>query len=118
MHIIFVSSDVAWLNAQATLLRQSAPPVSVMTTIDPLTAAQYGQANPVDILVAPLNMRRMNGLQLSAFLHAANPQLQAWLMGTAQEFDDCLESCDGFRHPLLLPASTEALLRILHSAAS
>lgn len=113
MQVVLVDSNRAWLDTQTALLARTMPALRVLATPDPLKAAQYGQAHPVDFLFAQLDMKRMNGIQLSTFMRYDNPKIQVFLMATAEQFDDCLEEYGDNVHQLLAPVSAETLLSIL-----
>ena len=112
MNVILVDTNIKRLHSAAALLRKIAPESTVMSTADPLMAAKYAFNNPVDLLFAALNMKRMSGLQLAAFVREQHPAVRACLLASRQEFADCPEAFDGGIRPLALPITEEALRKL------
>lgn len=110
MTVLLVDTDVERMHETARMLQALFPSVDGLSTTDPLLAAKYAFERPVDILIAGLNMKRMNGVQLSAFLREKSPDVRVCLFASRREWAERTaaggENC--FRLPLPI---TEKSLR-------
>lgn len=102
MTVLLVDTDAARMQQTAQLLQALFPSLDGLSTTDPLLAAKYAFERPIDVLIAGLNMRRMNGPQLSAFLRDKSPRAKVCLFASRQEWAEASaagsEGC--FRLPL------------------
>ena len=109
MTILLVDTDPEGLQGTAALLQKVVPNSFVIAMLDPLMAAKYAFTTQVDALLAKLDMKRMNGLQLCEFVKQKNPGARICLIGSPQEFCDCPELMDSSVQQLTLPVSVDAL---------
>lgn len=98
MTVLLVDTDVNRMHQTAQMLQTLLPNLDGLSTTDPLLAAKYAFERPIDVLIAGLNMKRMNGVQLSAFLREKSPNVKVclfasrreWAEETATEKEKCL----------------------------
>ncbi len=112
MTILLVDTDPEGLQSTAALLQKVVPNSFVIAMLDPLMAAKYAFGTHVDALLAKLDMKRMNGLQLCEFVQQKNPGVRICLIGSQQEFCDCPALLDDTIQQLTLPVSEDALLHL------
>lgn len=111
MTVLLVDSEAERLQSTALLLKKALPECDIMSTADPLTAAKHVFGNPVDVLFAFLNMKRMSGLQLCEFVRDKSPGTRTCLLASRQEFGDCPEIFEDYIRCVNYPATQEALRR-------
>lgn len=113
MTVLLVDTDVNRMHETAQMLQTLFPSLDGLSTTDPLLAAKYAFEHPIDVLIAGLNMKRMNGIQLSAFLREKSPDVKVCLFASSREWREeaslCKESC--LRLPL--PITEKSLLDAL-----
>ena len=116
MTVLLVDTDVDRMHETAQLLQALFPSLDGLSTTDPLLAAKYAFERPVDVLIAGLNMKRMNGPQLSAFLREKSPNAKVCFFASRREWAEAAavgsESC--CRLPL--PVTKESLRNALATA--
>ena len=78
MNILVVGSNEVLLTALEGILKGLFPRAA-----DPLMAGKCAFHNKVDLLLAEVEMRRMNGVQLIRFVRQEQPAVRAYLMGSA-----------------------------------
>lgn len=83
MDILAVSSNEALLAALENILAGMFPEAVIARAADPLMAGKYAFHNKVDLLLAEVEMKRMNGVQLIRFVRQEQPAVRAYLMGRA-----------------------------------
>ena len=81
MEILTVSNDKALLADLHGALRSLFPTAYIAQETDPLMAGKYAFQNDVDMLLADVDMKRMDGIQLVHFVRQERPHVQAYLMG-------------------------------------
>ena len=113
MNILLVESSIQRLRSTAVLLQRVLPNSFVMSTADPLMAAKYAFNHSVDLVLAALNMKRMSGLQLIAFVREQHPEVRTCLLASDQELADCPEIFNSGVQWLALPITEEALRPVL-----
>ena len=113
MTILLVDTDAVRMRQTARMVQNLLPTVDGLSTTDPLLAAKYAFEHPVDLLIAGLNMKRMDGLQLSTFLQEKSPHAAVCLFATRRELACSAEAGRSF-HPLPLPIQEAALQDILN----
>lgn len=122
MMILAVDGTALRLSRLAELLRSAFPEDTVITHGDPLAAGQYCYNNPVDVLFAALQMPRLDGLKLAAFVRHANPGAAVLLIAnTASDAEAVLweDDADGvLAYPLTEAALKDALYAAKHKPAN
>ena len=113
MVVLLVDTDVERMYETAQLLQTLIPGLDGLSTTDPLLAAKYAFERPIDVLIAGLNMKRMNGIQLSAFLREQNPNVKVCLFASSREWKEKAisgqESCTQLSLPLTEKSLRDAL---------
>lgn len=94
------------------MLQQLEPDAKGLSTTDPLLGAKYAFEHPVDLLLAGLQMKRMNGLQIAGFLREKSPEARVCLFVDPWEWREAPGLDPGFQ-PLFLPIKEENLRKIL-----
>lgn len=113
MTILLTDTIIERLRCEALLLHDIAPDSFVMSASDPLMAAKFALANPIDVLIAELYMPRINGLQLRSFVLDKSPNARICLMATSERFDECPEICDSGVLRLPFPITAASLTKAL-----
>ena len=67
MNILTVSNDAGLLAALSGVLEELFPDAAITRGTDPLMAGKYAFHHEVDILLADVDMKRMDGIQLIHF---------------------------------------------------
>ena len=88
MVILAVDGQADRLRPLEEQLRQIFPKDTVLAETDPLMAGKYVFFHPVDLVLAELNMRRVDGLKIRDFVRYANAQARVYLMGSQDDFYD------------------------------
>ncbi len=108
MTILLVDTDSSRIRQTAQVLQTLFPRLDGLSTTDPLLAAKYAFEHSVDVLITGLNMRRMNGIQLSAFLQEKSPNAKVFFFASEWEWETFTEKENYLWIPLPL---TEKSLR-------
>ena len=118
MTVLLVDTDVNRMRKTAQMLQTLLPCLDGLSTTDPLLAAKYAFERPIDVLIAGLNMKRMNGVQLSAFLQEKNPNARICFFASRREWVEktVTEKENFFR--LQLPITEKALRDALEISAA
>ena len=88
MTILTVGNHIAILNKLAENLPGIFPDAEIIKEGDSLMACKYSFNHNVDILIAEVNMKRLNGVQLIQFVRKECPGVKTYLLGTKSEFDE------------------------------
>ena len=83
MNILVVGSNEVLLTALEGILKGLFPGAAITRGTDPLMAGKYAFHHEVDILLADVDMKRMDGIQLIHFVRQEQPAVRAYLMGSA-----------------------------------
>ena len=83
MNILVVGSNEVLLPTLEGILKGLCPGAVITRAADPLMAGKCAFHNKVDLLLAEVEMRRMNGVQLIRFVRQEQPAVRAYLMGSA-----------------------------------
>lgn len=108
MNVVIVDPDQKEQGVLRKLLADVYHPENIQIFIDPLMAIKYGANNPVDVLYAATDMKRVNGFELGKILRNFNPDIELnFISDTEQERIDAMrimaESC------ILRPVTAESI---------
>ncbi len=81
MTILTVGNEISILQELSDELLTICPSASLVVKTDPLMAGKYAFNHRVDILIAEMDMKRMNGIQLVDFVRREHPGVLAYLLG-------------------------------------
>lgn len=113
MVILIVDNDLDRLHELEQSVQGAFPDETVFAYQDPLMAGKYSFNHPVDILIAGVVMKRMDGLQMSSFVRMTNPNAKVYLHGSQSEFEKSIiledENING---QLVRPVTGKALRKI------
>lgn len=87
MTILAVCNDDKMLKHYAKQLRQAFGGAVIVSQPDPLMAGRYSFFHPVDLLVANLKMRRMDGVDMGRFVRRTNPGARVYLITVPEELE-------------------------------
>lgn len=108
--ILAVDNEPVRLWELVELLRVTFPDDTVEYTHDPLMAGWFAFNKPVDMLITELDTRRMDGLELSAFIRRNNPDSRVYLIASQEEFDKyAIFDEDNISGRLVRPVTADAL---------
>ena len=81
MNILTVSNDTGLLAALSGVPEELFPDAAITRGTNPLMAGKFAFHHEVDILLADVDMKRMDGIQLIHFVRQKQPVVRAYLMG-------------------------------------
>lgn len=113
MKILTVSNRLTVLSELNECLSALYPEADIIAETDPLMAGKYVFNNPVDMVFADVNMKRMTGLQLIQFIRHEHADTLAYLMGTGEEISDLLTmtALEDVRGVLIYPFSEASFIK-------
>ena len=119
MNILTVSNDAGLLAALSGVLEELFPDAAIARGTDPLMAGKYAFHHEVDILLADVDMKRMDGIQLIHFVRQEQPAVRAYLMGQESALRDLpLNVPEDVAGLIALPLTTAAVAAVLDVSAA
>lgn len=88
MKILAAANHTDMLDELETDLSGIFPGAEIIRETDALMAGKYAFNQPVDIVFAEADMKRMNGLQLIQFVRREHPDVKSFLIGTEEELSE------------------------------
>lgn len=86
MTILVVTQMPEQLQLMEKHLKSWFPGSEIRIETDPLMAGKYSASHKVDILIAELCMKRMDGLKMKEFVHHFWPEARVYLTGKREHF--------------------------------
>lgn len=108
MKILAVGSHPALLAELCVCLSALFPNADVQKEMDALLAGKYVFNYKVDLLIAEVGIRRMNGVQLCQFARKEQPNVCTCVIGTEEELLSLLPA-DDVDHMLEYPCTVDSL---------
>lgn len=119
MNILTVSNDTGLLAALSGVPEELFPDAAITRGTDPLMAGKYAFQHEVDILLADVDMKRMDGIQLIHFVRQEQPAVRAYLMGQESTLRDLpLNVPEDVAGLIALPLTTAAVAAVLDVSAA
>ena len=119
MNILTVSNDAGLLAALSGVPEELFPDAAITRGTDPLMAGKYAFHHEVDILLADVDMKRMDGIQLIHFVRQEQPAVRAYLMGQERTLRDLpLNVPEDVAGLIALPFTTAGVAAALDVSAS
>ncbi len=116
MNILAVGSNNAILQELSATLSAMDPSVCVEAKTDPLMAGKYSFTHCVDMLIAEMDMKRMDGIQLIDFVRHEHPNVLTFLIVKPADYETYLISeTEGLTGILPYPFTGDALANLLIS---
>ena len=108
MNILAVSNDAGLLAALSGVPEELFPDAAITRGINFLMAGKFAFHHEVDILLADVDMKRMDGIQLIHFVRQKQPVVRAYLMGQESTLRDL---------PLNVPEDVAGLIALRFTTA-
>lgn len=108
MQILAVGSDPAHLAELCSCLSVLFPDADVRKDTDALLAGKYAFNHKVDLLIAEVGTKRMNGVQLCRFARREQPDVCTCVIGTEKELLS-LAPVKEVDHKLKFPCTVDSL---------
>ena len=119
MNILTVSNDAGLLAALSGVPEELFPDAAITRGTDPLMAGKYAFHLEVDILLADVDMKRMDGIQLIHFVRQEHPAVRAYLMGQESTLRDLpLNVPEDVAGLIALPFTTAEVAAVLDVSAA
>ncbi len=80
MTILIVGNNASILKELESELTIRRPDAKLVIKTDPLMAGKYSHNHEVDILITEVDMKRMNGIQLTQFVRQERPAVRTYLL--------------------------------------
>ena len=101
------------------MLEELFPDAAITRGTDPLMAGKYAFHHEVDILLADVDMKRMDGIQLIHFVRQEQPAVRAYLMGQESTLRDLpLNVPEDVAGLIALPFTTAEVAAVLDVSAA
>lgn len=108
MQILAVGSNSAHLAELCSCLSVLFPDADVRKDTDALLAGKYAFNHKVDLLIAEIGTRRMNGVQLCRFVRREQPAACTCVIGTEEELLSLVPT-EEVDHALEFPCTVDSL---------
>ena len=119
MNILTASNDAGLLAALSGVPEELFPDAAITRGTNPLMAGKFAFHHEVDILLADVDMKRMDGIQLIHFVRQKQPVVRAYLMGQESTLRDLpLNMPEDMAGLIVLPFTAAELAAVLNVSAA